>query len=71
MSSKLGAGFTPVACRDRADEIWGEAQVDVEAGATSSPIDPADASAVEPTAELYSQPWIGQQQQQGSPPAGH
>lgn len=72
VSSKLGAGFTPVACRDRAESLWGDAPVDLEAGATSSPIDPADASAVEPTGELYSQSWIEpEHQHQGSPSGGH
>lgn len=69
VSSKLGAGFTPVACRDRYEELWGDAPADTEAGATSSPIDPeAVTSAVEPATELYSPPWLAQPQQPSPQP---
>lgn len=36
ISSRLGTGFTPAACRERADELWGDAPADVEE-ATSVP----------------------------------
>ena len=50
VSTKLGAGFTPAACRDRADELWGDGGNDFVA--TSSP---PEVSAVESTSDLYPQ----------------
>ncbi|CAG9993423.1 unnamed protein product, partial [Clonostachys byssicola] len=46
VASKLGTGFTPAACRDRADQLWGDAPADFEASSPTQDVSAADTSEV-------------------------
>jgi hypothetical protein len=51
VASKLGTGFTPAACRERAEELWADAHA-VFGATSSSP--PRPISVGEPSSALYS-----------------
>lgn len=51
VASKLGTGFTPAACRERAEELWADAHA-VFGATSSSP--PRPLSVGEPSSSMYS-----------------